>query len=196
LAATVRELSGWRQDGLDMTLSVNFSAQDLLDSDLPWFVQDVLAKADVAPEYLIIEITEEAMVRNFTQATAVLRRLRKLGIKISIDDFGTGYSSLAQLKNLPVDEIKIDRSFVSQLPDDTKDAAIVRAATGLAHSLGLECVAEGIENGAAFRLMREIGVERAQGFYFSEPLPSEIFGRWVREFAGGSTVETRALQLS
>jgi diguanylate cyclase (GGDEF)-like protein len=196
LTTTVRECARWRQDGLDLTLSVNFSAQDLLDNDLPWFVQDVLNQADVAPESLIIEITEEAMVRNFAQATAVLRRLRELGIKISIDDFGTGYSSLAQLKNLPVDEIKIDRSFTSQLPDNAADAAIVRAATDLAHSLGLECVAEGIENGAAFRWIREIGVERAQGFYFSEPLPSEMFGRWAREFTGGSTVETRVLQSS
>ena len=196
LAATVRECAGWRNDGLDLTLSVNFSAQDLLDNDLPWFVQDVLQEADVAPESLIIEITEEAMVRNFAQATTVLRRLREMGIKISIDDFGTGYSSLAQLKNLPVDEIKIDRSFISELPDNAADAAIVRAATDLAHNLGLECVAEGVENGAAFRWIRENGVERAQGFYFSEPLPAEVFGRWARDFTGGSTIETRTLQSS
>jgi diguanylate cyclase (GGDEF)-like protein len=196
LKETIRECARWQKDGLDLTLSVNFSAQDLLDNDLPWFVQDVLQEADVAPQSLIIEITEEAMVRNFAQATTVLRRLREFGIKISIDDFGTGYSSLAQLKNLPVDEIKIDRSFFSELPENSADAAIVRAATDLAHSLGLECVAEGIENGAALRWIRENGVERAQGFYFSEPLPAESFGRWVQEFAGGSTVETRALQLS
>jgi EAL domain-containing protein (putative c-di-GMP-specific phosphodiesterase class I) len=196
LETTVRECARWRQDGLDLTLSVNFSAQDLLDNDLPWFVQETLDDAGVPPESLIIEITEEAMVRNFAQATTVLRRLRELGIKISIDDFGTGYSSLAQLKNLPVDEIKIDRSFFSQLPDNAADAAIVRATTDLAHSLGLECVAEGIENGAAFRWIQENGVERAQGFYFSKPLPAEIFGRWVREFTGGSTVEIRTLQLS
>jgi diguanylate cyclase (GGDEF)-like protein len=196
LAASVRELILWRQDGLDLTLSVNFSAQDLLDDDLPWFVNDVLAEANVAPQNLIIEITEEAMVRNLTQARTVLRQLRELGIKISIDDFGTGYSSLAQLKNLPVDEIKIDRSFMAQLPENAADAAIVKATTDLAHNLGLECVAEGVESGATFRWIRENGIERAQGFYFGEPLPSENFGRWLREFTGGSTVETRTLKLS
>jgi len=196
LATSVCEFARWQKDCLDLTLSVNFSTQDLLDNDLPWFVQDVLQEADVAPQSLIVEITEEAMVRNFAQATTVLRRLRELGIKISIDDFGTGYSSLAQLKNLPVDEIKIDRSFFSQLPDNSADVAIVRAAIDLAHSLGLECVAEGIENGAAFRWIRENGVDRAQGFYFGEPVPSESFGRWVREFTGGSTVEIRTLQSS
>jgi diguanylate cyclase (GGDEF)-like protein len=196
LSAAVREITRWRQDGLDLTLSVNFSAQDLLDNDLPWFVNDVLAEANVAPQKLIIEITEEAMVKNLTQARIVLRRLRALGVKISIDDFGTGYSSLAQLKNLPVDEIKIDRSFISQLPDNSADAAIVRATTDLAHNLGLECVAEGVENGAAFRWIRENGVERAQGFYFGEPLSSENFAIWLREFTGGSTVEIRTLKLS
>ena len=136
--------AGWRR-GSDMPVSVNLSAHDLLDKDLPWFVLERAAQPRPRAAYLVAEITEEGLVRDFANATVVLQRLRDLGIKISIDDFGTGYSSLAQIRNLPVDELKIDQSFVTRLPDDRADAAIVGAAIDLAHNLGLEFVAEGVE---------------------------------------------------
>ena len=137
LTTAARECRLWLEEGLDVPVSVNLSAHDLLDKDLPWFVLDLLRNHDLAPRYLVAEITEEGLVRDFANATIVLQRLRDLGIRISIDDFGTGYSSLAQIRNLPVDELKIDKSFVTQLPDNRADAAIVGAAIDLAHNLGL-----------------------------------------------------------
>ena len=122
-------------------------------------------------------------------------RLRDLGITISIDDFGTGYSSLSQLKNLPVAELKIDRSFIAQLPDDAADAAIVGAAVELARKLGLEIVAEGVSSGAVVGWLRAHGVQRAQGYYWSPPLPGDEFERWAADFSGGSTRLARKLEL-
>ncbi len=194
LNAAVRECRRWLEEGLDVPVSVNLSAHDLIDKDLPWFVLDLLRHHDLAPHYLITEITEEGLVRDFGNATVVLQLLRDLGVRISIDDFGTGYSSLAQIRNLPVDELKIDKSFVTQLPDNRADAAIVSAAIDLAHNLGLEVVAEGVETRPALRWLRERGCERAQGFYVSRPLPSAEFIDWMRSYAGGVTVRVPALQ--
>ena len=194
LTAAVRECRHWLDEGLDLPVSVNLSAHDLLDKDLPWFVLELLRNHNLAPRYLVAEVTEEGLVRDFANATVILQRLRDLGIKISIDDFGTGYSSLAQIKNLPVDELKIDRSFVAHLPEDRADAAIVRAAIDLAHNLGLEVVAEGVETRPALRWLREQGCERAQGYYISQPLPQNEFIEWARSYAGGVTMRTPALQ--
>lgn len=194
LTAASRECRLWLEEGLDLTVSVNLSAHDLLDKDLPWFVLDVLRNHDLSPRHLVAEITEEGVVRDFVNATMLLQRLRELGIRISIDDFGTGYSSLAQLRNLPVDELKIDRSFVKQLPENRADAAIVSATIDLAHNLGLEFVAEGVETKPALRWLRERGCERAQGFYISPPLPAEEFVVWVRAYSGGVTQRSPVLQ--
>jgi diguanylate cyclase (GGDEF)-like protein len=194
LTAAARECRLWLEEGLDLTVSVNLSAHDLLDKDLPWFVLETLRNHDLSPRHLVAEITEEGVVRDFANATVLLQRLRELGIRISIDDFGTGYSSLAQLRNLPVDELKIDRSFVLQLPDNRADAAIVSATIDLAHNLGLEFVAEGVESGTAMRWLRERGCERAQGFFVSPPLPAEEFVAWLRRYSGGATQRGPALQ--
>lgn len=194
LTAAARECRFWLEQGLDIPVSVNLSASDLMDKELPWFVTEVLRNHDLAPRYLVAEITEEGLVRDFDKATVVLQRLRDLGIRISIDDFGTGYSSLAQIRNLPVDELKIDKSFVSRLPESRADAAIVSAAIDLAHDLGMEFVAEGVETRPALRWLREHGCERIQGFYISQPLPADAFINWVGSYAGACTVRTAALQ--
>jgi diguanylate cyclase (GGDEF)-like protein len=191
LSAAVRECRLWVEEGLDLSVSVNLSSRDLLDQNLPLFVLELLRDHDLDPRYLTLEVTEEALVRDFSRATLVLQCLRDLGVRISIDDFGTGYSSLSQIKNLPVDEIKIDRAFVMELPENRADAAIVRAAVDLAHDLGLEVVAEGVEKEPAMRWLAERGCEGAQGFLISRPMPAEAFGEWVARhdsaLAGGWT---------
>jgi diguanylate cyclase (GGDEF)-like protein len=182
LSTAVRECRLWLEEGLRIPVSVNLSSRDLQDERLPVFVTELLRNHDLSPDLLTLEITEQALVRDLARATSVLQCLRELGVRIAIDDFGTGYSSLAQLRNLPVDELKIDRSFVMQLPDSRPDAAIVRASVDLAHDLGLEVVAEGVENVACMRWLSERGCERAQGFLFSRPMPTENFVAWVRQF--------------
>jgi diguanylate cyclase (GGDEF)-like protein len=187
LATAVRECRLWLEEGHDVGVSVNLSSRDLLDRNLPVFVTQLLRDHDLAAGYLTLEITEEALVRDFAGATLVLQCLRELGVRVSIDDFGTGYSSLAQIRHLPVDEIKIDRTFVMSLPQDRQDAAIVRAAIDLAHSLGLEVVAEGVEAPPALRWLAAHGCERAQGFLVSRPMPAEAFGEWLTRYRHAAT---------
>lgn len=122
------------------------------------------------------------MVDDPENATRMLDHLRNLGIRISVDDFGTGYSSLAQLKHLPVDEMKLDRAFIMALPEDRNDMAIVRASIRLAHEMGIEVVAEGVENPAALAWLKDQGCERAQGYLISKPMPADVFGRWVTDY--------------
>ena len=194
LTSAAKQCRRWNDAGLDLGVAVNLSAHDLLDRELPWFVHDLLQEQRITHGQLTVEITEEAMVRDFGHSTAVLRRLRELGVRVAIDDFGTGYSSLSQLKNLPVDELKIDRTFVSRLPEDEADMAIVNATVELAHNLGLIVVTEGIETGNTFRWIQRHGVEIAQGYYFSQPLNIADFEDWVRSFGGGQTIAARRLE--
>jgi len=156
---------------------------------------DTLRTNDMAAGKLVVEITEEAMVRNFGAAATVLQRLRDLGIRVAIDDFGTGYSSLSQLKRLPVDELKIDKSFVMRLPDDEVDKAIITTSVELAHKLQLNTVAEGVGSGAAFRWLQASGIERAQGYYWSKPLDADALVDWIGNFSGGATQHSKILQL-
>ncbi len=182
LTAAVRECRLWLEDGLDLPVSVNLSSRDLQNRDLPCFMLELLRDHDLAARNLVLEITEQAVVRDFQRATLVLECLRDLGIRIAIDDFGTGYSSLAQIKHLPVDELKIDRSFVMDLPGNSDDAAIVRASIDLAHDLGLEVLAEGVETRPALEWLQAQGCEQAQGFLISKPMPAEQFSAWVRGY--------------
>ncbi len=182
LTAAIRECRLWQEEGVDLPVSVNLSGRDLLDRNLPCLILEVLRDHDLDPRKLVLEITEEALVRDFAHANLVLECLREMGIKVSIDDFGTGYSSLAQIKNLPVDELKIDRSFVMELPDNRADAAIVHAAIELGHSLGLEVLAEGIETQDALDWLTAQGCERAQGYLISRPMPAEGFCKWVARY--------------
>ncbi len=183
LATAIRECRLWLEEGLDLPISVNLSSRDLQGKDLPCYIHELLHDHDLPATNLVLEITEEAVVLDFKHATLILECLRDLGLRIAVDDFGTGYSSLSLIKRLPVDELKIDRSFVTNLPNDTDDVAIVGAAIDLAHNLGLEVVAEGVETTAGLAWLTEKGCEQAQGFLISKPMPAEQFSAWVRNYA-------------
>ncbi|MEQ8661247.1 MAG: bifunctional diguanylate cyclase/phosphodiesterase, partial [Gammaproteobacteria bacterium] len=146
----VRQCCAWRARGLDVALSLNLSAMDLLSEDLPEFFVGELARAGLPAEQITLEITESAVMRDPELALAVLSELRACGFRLSIDDFGTGYSSLAQLKRMPVCELKVDKSFVLDLRADGDDATIVRSTIELAHGMGLEVTAEGVETPDAY----------------------------------------------
>jgi diguanylate cyclase (GGDEF)-like protein len=174
----------WIEEGIDLPVSVNLSGHDIVNPDLPRMIIEILKEYDLDPAYLMLEVAEQALCRDFELATVILQCLRDLGIKISVDDFGTGHASMARIRNLPVDELKIDKAFVAELPDNRKDVAIVRAIIELAHSLDIEVLAEGVESRPAMRWLANMGCERAQGFLISRPMPAETFSQWVEHYSG------------
>jgi EAL domain-containing protein (putative c-di-GMP-specific phosphodiesterase class I) len=181
LGAALDQLRSWRAEGFALDLAVNLSAADVGDPALPDDVLAALAARRLPADALILEITESAFMHEVERATANVERLRVPGVRFSIDDFGTGYSSLAQLRRLPVDELKIDRSFVADAASDPDDAAVVRLIVELGRSLGLRVVAEGVETEASWRLLNELGCDCAQGYLVSRPLPAAEFARRARE---------------
>ena len=184
LGRALGECARWGAEGLDLGVSVNCSVTNLLD---PTFADDVeltLAMAEVHPNRLTIEVTESMQVLENPRAIAALRRLHDLGVRVSVDDFGTGYSSLAYLRQLPVDEVKVDRSFVQHMLARPDDAAIVSAIIRLCRSLGIRVVAEGIETATAWQELCRIGVDFGQGYWLSRPVPADEF----RAFARGSAL--------
>jgi diguanylate cyclase (GGDEF)-like protein len=174
------QMRAWNTQGIDLDVSINLSAADLSDPELPELVRGRLRGAGVHANRLVLEITESAVMRETTRAVRMMEELRHDGVRFSIDDFGTGYSSLAQLKRLPVDEIKIDKSFVLDLNRHTDDAVIVRSTIELGHSLGVKVVAEGVETAESWELLRQMGCDMAQGFFISAPLPGKEIAQWVR----------------
>lgn len=176
---SMRQLAEWARRGLHVQLSVNISADDLLGGDLPDRVSDLLKLYRVPAEQLIFEITESAVMREPEQSLNVLNRLRECGISLSVDDFGTGYSSLAHLKRLPVQELKIDQSFVRNLDETSEDAVIVRSTIEMSHNLGLKVVAEGVEYEHSLRLLERWHCDTAQGYLISRPLNAVAFEAWI-----------------
>jgi diguanylate cyclase (GGDEF)-like protein/PAS domain S-box-containing protein len=176
----LRQVRGWREQGIELSVAVNLSTRNLLDRGFPKQVEDLLSRWDVKPEGLELEVTESSMLANPTRAKAVLNELSELGIRLSIDDFGTGYSSLAYLRELPVDEIKIDRSFVIAMGAEAGDAVIVRSTVDLGRNLGLEVVAEGVETIEHWEKLRELGCTTAQGYFLSRPMPADELCDWLR----------------
>jgi diguanylate cyclase (GGDEF)-like protein/PAS domain S-box-containing protein len=162
-----------------LAISVNLSARQLSRRDLVQTVERILEETGLEGSRLVLDVTETVYVKALESDTAVLDRLRGIGVRISIDDFGTGYSSLSYLKMLPADAIKIDKSFVKGLEESVEDIAIVRMVIELAHSLGMEVVAEGVETGEQARLLQEMGCDMAQGYHFSPPLPPEAAARFL-----------------
>ena len=169
--ACAREWPALRALGVQR-VSVNLSTRDLLDLELPQRLLAILGRLGVAPQAFCLEITESAIMDEPQRALAILEALSAAGFKLSIDDFGTGYSSLAYLKRLPVDELKIDKSFVMAMERDADDAKIVRSTIDLAHNLGLSVVAEGIENASIYELLRGLGCDEGQGYHMGRPLPA------------------------
>ncbi|HEX3629066.1 MAG TPA: EAL domain-containing protein [Candidatus Dormibacteraeota bacterium] len=180
------QVHAWAKAGIDIGISVNLSARNLLDNELPDAVGQLLRTWQVPPDKLSLEITESTLIA--TEAEATLAQLHAIGVQISVDDFGTGYSSLAYLKRLPVGEIKIDRSFVQDMATNWDGAAIVRSTIDLGHNLGLKVVAEGVENEATARMLREYGCDYIQGFHISRPAAPGPLGPWLRAQLGLSGV--------
>ncbi|MDY0920204.1 bifunctional diguanylate cyclase/phosphodiesterase [Pseudomonas viridiflava] len=175
----MRQLAEWRKRGLVLQVSVNISADDLLGDDLAGFVVGLLKQYGVPAEQLVFEITESAIMSQPEKALVVLHKLRDCGISLSIDDFGTGYSSLAHLKRLPVQELKIDQSFVRDLDETSEDAVIVRSTIEMSHNLGLKVVAEGVEYQHSLDLLRRWHCDTAQGYLISRPLTAAAFETWI-----------------
>jgi diguanylate cyclase (GGDEF)-like protein len=172
LAIALDQLEIWRDAGHDIDLAVNTTLDDLLDTNFPTEVADELARRGLAPEVLILEVTETAVLSDPKRVGTVLMQLAELGVGLSLDDFGTGYSSLAHLKSFPVREVKIDRSFVAQMCTEPTDAAIVSAMIGLAASLGISVVAEGVEDVATREVLAKLGCELIQGYLVGRPVPA------------------------
>jgi diguanylate cyclase (GGDEF)-like protein len=178
----IAQCAAWRREGIDLTVAVNLSALDLFDSELPTFISGLLSEAALPPAKLLLEITESAIMKDAAYAQRILTDLKRRGICLAIDDFGTGYSSLAHLKRLPVDELKIDKSFVQNLSESASDdAVIVRSTIELGHNMGLVVIAEGVETAESWRMLARLGCDMAQGYYMSPPLPAGEFGTWLTE---------------
>jgi EAL domain-containing protein (putative c-di-GMP-specific phosphodiesterase class I) len=175
----------WRNDGLDVPIAVNLSASNLLDAEFPSRVAAHLEQRQVRPDALQLEITEETLMVDPVRTLEVLDRLRGLGLTISIDDYGTGYSSLAYLRDLPVHELKLDKSFITPMVDDPRSAAIVHSTVELAHSLGLVLVAEGVETREVLAQLEELGCDIAQGYFICRPIPAADLTEWLRARACG-----------
>jgi diguanylate cyclase (GGDEF)-like protein/PAS domain S-box-containing protein len=181
LNAALRQCQQWRQAGLHLPVAVNLSMRNLHDSRLPASIESLLKTWDVTPAWLTVELTESAVMADPGRAMEILSKLRQMGVRIAIDDFGTGYSSLGYLKRLPVQQIKIDKSFVMEMAADENDFAIVRSTIDLGHNLGLTVVAEGVENETTWELLTRLGCDGAQGYYFSRPLPDSDLRRRLAE---------------
>ena len=183
LDMALRQLRGWLDVGLDLGVAVNLSARNLLEADLPEQIASLLIARRVPAERLVLEITESTIMADPARALDVLTRLSEMGVRLSIDDFGVGYSSLSYLKRLPVDEIKIDRSFVAQMDADDDDAFIVRSTIDLGRNLGLNVVAEGVETEAVWDELNELGCHYAQGWFLGRPMPANELAAWLGEHA-------------
>ncbi len=180
----LRQCREWRDEGLDLSVSVNLSMRNLLDLEFPGQVAGLLRQWEVDARLLELEITESTMLANPSRTKHVLDELHALGLRLSIDDFGTGYSSLAYLRRLPIDEIKIDRSFVMSMADEADDVAIVRSTIDLGRNLGLDVVAEGVETREIWDQLRELGCNVAQGYYLSRPVPAVKLQEWLEKRRG------------
>ena len=175
----LEQCSRWREAGAPIHVALNISAKSLLDQSLPEKVEAALKRWGVDPRFLKIEITESSIMADPAHALAILAMLQSMGVRLSVDDFGTGYSSLTHLRELPIDEIKIDKSFVMGMATSDADAAIVRTVIDLAHNLGKQVCAEGVENEAAWQTLRALGCDLAQGFWIAKPMPAQELMQWL-----------------
>jgi diguanylate cyclase (GGDEF)-like protein len=179
LDTSLAAVAAWRD--LDVGIAVNLSARSLQDTGLVADVDALLRRHDVRPQSLVLEVTESAVMVDPTRAIALLRRFEAMGVKLSVDDFGTGYSSLSYLKRLPVHEVKIDRSFVTGLTEGSEDYSIVRSIVDLGANLGLEVVAEGVEDQSTWDLLQAMGCARVQGWHLAPPMPIGDATAWLSE---------------
>tara|TARA_R110000772_G_scaffold266469_1_gene388978 strand:- start:1321 stop:3675 length:2355 start_codon:yes stop_codon:yes gene_type:complete len=181
LRLVLRQLQDWERAGLEVTVCINLSGADILQLDFVRHAIDLLASSGLDSSAVVFEITETMMMADMDLALANIREFEKVGIRLAIDDFGTGFSSLAQLKTLPVQELKIDKSLVLQLDQDADDQQIVRSTIEMAHYLGLKVVAEGVENIASLRLLQAMGCDAVQGYYIARPMPAPELAAWLED---------------
>jgi EAL domain-containing protein (putative c-di-GMP-specific phosphodiesterase class I) len=179
LATALGDVARWRDAGLDLRVAVNIPPQMLLDGEFAVVVAQQLEARGLDGTSLRLEITEDSLMRDPMRSATVLEALSAARVTVSIDDFGTGYSSLALLQRLPVHEIKVDRSFVRELPRRPNDAAIVRSTINLGRTLGLEVVAEGVESDEALEQLAGYGCDTAQGYVISRPVPADELTDWL-----------------
>jgi len=176
-----KQCAAWHNAGAMLTMSINLSPRNFLDPELPNKIMSALSKYQLHPQWVRLEITENMAMSQPEKAFEIITKLKNLGLDISIDDFGTGYSSLSYLKKLPATEIKIDKSFVLTMDKDHDNKVIVTSTINLAHDLGLDVVAEGVENNDTLKLLQELGCNRAQGYYMCKPKNAEEISRWIFE---------------
>ena len=182
LETAIRQARVWLDGGRRLGVAVNLSVRHLTDLELPRQVEAALLRHGLPPELLTLEVTESTIMNDPSRAVLVLAGLRELGVRIAVDDYGTGYSSLAYLKRLAVDELKIDMSFVMGMLTNDSDAVIVRSTIELGHNLGLQLVAEGVEDAATWQLLLPLGCDVLQGYHISRPLAADRFWAWLQEW--------------
>ncbi len=188
LQLAIAECAAWHASGRDLTVAVNLSVRNLHDPMLSSQVAQLLDRHHLAPESLMLEITESMILSDPQRALVTVEGLSEIGVRFAVDDFGTGHSTLSNLRRLPVHELKIDRSFVTPMLNEASDGVIVRSTVDLGHALGLKVVAEGVEDPVTLARLREIGCDRAQGHHFSKPVPPIEFMRWISRYE-----QTRAI---
>jgi EAL domain-containing protein (putative c-di-GMP-specific phosphodiesterase class I) len=190
LRIALGQCRAWREVGLNLPVAVNLSVSNLMDARLATEVGDLLAEFNLPTHLLELEITESTLMKDMQRGREVLETVRALGIRLAIDDYGTGYSSLSYLQRLPIDDLKLDKSFVIGMTEDAGARAIVHSTIDLAHRLGLRVVAEGVETGAHVEDLQKLGCDFAQGYYIARPMPAEDLTEWwhtnqlVRAFGG------------
>lgn len=182
LETAVKQAAEWRKQGHEIAVAVNLSTTDLMNSKLPNQVLDLLRKYSLPASLLKLEVTESAVMHDMSQALDVLNMLSAMGIFLSIDDYGTGYSSLSYIKSLPVSEIKIDKSFVLKLAEDEEDKILVRSTIELAHNLGMQVTAEGVEDEASVGLLKSYGCNTLQGYFICRPVPNDELIEFINGF--------------
>ncbi|MEO8546012.1 MAG: EAL domain-containing protein [Burkholderiaceae bacterium] len=176
LQTACRDAEKWNRDGLgELQIAINVAKPQFVAGDLPDTVQQELERAGLSPSQLMVELTESMLMDSVDNSLGQMQALKRLGVSLSIDDFGTGYSSLSYLKSFPIDELKIDRSFIMDLPGTASDLAIVRTIIDLGHRLGLVVIAEGVETKAQLECMQALKCDKYQGFLYSRPIPAEQF---------------------
>jgi diguanylate cyclase (GGDEF)-like protein len=178
----LRQTKIWNQENVGLNVAVNLSPWNLQSTRLPEQIGGLVTSSGISPSQLELELTESAIVANPKQAAEILASVKQMGLLITVDDFGTGYSSLAHLHRLPIDAIKIDKSFVMKMASETQDTVIVRSMIHLAHNLNLKVVAEGVENRQTMDILRKMGCDMAQGYYISHPRPPEELPRRLQDW--------------
>jgi diguanylate cyclase (GGDEF)-like protein len=178
----MQQLRRWHDEGVLIGAAVNVSAQDLANPGFEDFIKMTCDKYGVAPKFITIEITERDIMHDEASVVMSLRNLRKMGFMIAIDDYGIGQSSLSKLKGLPVDEIKLDKSFIMNLDQSPKDQLIVKSTIELAHGLGFEVIAEGVENKASLNILKDYDCDQIQGYYLSKPIAADAVSEWIQDY--------------